>query len=159
MHDRKNTILIVNADQQLQKLMSLVLDSADFKIIPCLAGKQALRLAVSTEPDLILLDLALPDIDGMEVLASIREWSQVPMIILTVRGSDDDVVKALNSGANDYVTRPFNADVLLARINAALRKAAIDEVGAPELSNGPLRIDLVRHQVFLNDELIRVRTH
>lgn len=154
MHEKKNAILIVDSDPQLQKLMSVILDPADFKIIECLTGKQAARLCVSTKPDLVLLDLTLSDMEGKNVITAIRQWSQVPIIILTVRESDDDVVMALNMGANDYVTRPFSADVLLARINASLRRSAVDETGAPEISNGPLRMDLVRHEVFLNDELL-----
>ena len=154
MHDKKNTILIVDSDPQLQKMMSILLNPADFKIIECNRGEQASRLAMSTKPDLMLLDLTLSDMQGENVVTSIREWSQVPIIILSERGGDADVIMALNMGANDYVIRPFNADVLLARINASLRKSAVDETGTPEISNGPLRIDLVRHEVFLNEELL-----
>lgn len=154
MHEKKNTILIVDSDPQLQKMMSIILDQGAFKIIECQTGQQALRLSVSTKPDLVLLDLTLSDMDGIDVITSIREWSRAPIIILTARGGDDDIVMALNMGANDYVTRPFSTDVLLARINAALRQSAVDETGVPEISNGPLRMDLVRHQVFLNDELL-----
>ena len=154
MHDKKNTILIVDSDPQLQKMMSIVLNSADFKIIECNTGEQASRLVLSTKPDLVLLDLTLSDMHGKDVITAIREWSQVPIIILSERGGDADVIMALNLGANDYIIRPFNADVLLARLNASLRKSAVDETGTPEISNGPLRIDLVRHEVFLNEELL-----
>lgn len=132
----------------------IVLDEADFKLIDCLIGKKAINLAISTKPDLVLLDLNLPDMEGGDLITTIREWSEVPIIILSARSDDRDVVKALNMGANDYIIKPYNADVLLARINAALRSGVTQETGEPELSNGPLRIDLVRHEVFLDRELL-----
>lgn len=154
MSKKKNTILIVDSDQQAQKMLGVVLDEADFKLVDCLTGKQATRLAVSTKPDLVLLDLNLPDMEGGDVITELREWSEVPIIILSARAHDDDVVKALNMGADDYVIKPYSADILLARINASLRSSAVKETGEPELVNGPLRMDLVRHEVFLNDELV-----
>lgn len=154
MNKKKNTILVVDSDPQTQKMMKIVLDEADFKIIDCLTGKQAERLTISTKPDLVLLDLNLPDMEGGDIITALRGWSEVPIIILSARAHDDDVVKALNMGADDYVIKPFSADILLARINASLRSSAIRETGEPELVNGPLRIDLVRHEVFLDDELV-----
>lgn len=154
MQNIKKIILIVDSDSHLQKMMSILLDPTDYKIIECSLGKQSTRLCLSTKPDLVLLSLALPDMEGKDVITSIREWSQVPIIIVTDRNSDDDVITALNAGANDYVVRPFNADVLLARIGVALRSSAIMDAGSPEIRNGPLRIDLVRHQVYLNDNLL-----
>jgi two-component system KDP operon response regulator KdpE len=111
-------------------------------------------LAVLIKPDLVFLDLMLPDINGEDVITAVRERSQAPIIMLTARKHDDDVIMALNRGANDYVIKPFNPNVLLARMYAALRKFALDEAGVAEISNGPLRMDLVRHRVFLNDELL-----
>lgn len=154
MNKKKNTILVVDSDPQTQKMMTIVLDEGDFILIDCLTGKQAARLAVSTKPDLVLLDLNLPDMQGIDVITALRQWSEVPIIILSARAEDSDVVQALNSGADDYVIKPFSADVLLARINASLRSSAIKETGKPELVNGPLRMDLVRHEVFLNDDLL-----
>ena len=154
MNKKKNTILVVDSDPQTQKMMKIVLDEADFKLVDCLTGKQAERLAVSTKPDLVLLDLNLPDMEGGDIITAFRGWSEVPIIILSTRAHDDDVIKALNMGADDYVIKPFSADVLLARVNAALRSSAVRETGESELVNGPLRIDLVRHEVFLDDELV-----
>jgi two-component system KDP operon response regulator KdpE len=154
LNKKKNTILVVDSDEQTQKILGLVLDEADFTLVDCLTGKQAARLAVSTKPDLILLDLDLPDMQGSDVITALREWSEVPIIILSARKEDNDVVKALNMGANDYVIKPFSADVLLARVNASLRASAVKETGEPALVNGPLVMDLVRHEVFLNDELL-----
>ena len=154
MHEKKNTILVVDDEPQIQKMLAILLDAENFKIVESLSGKQAIRMAASVKPDLILLDLGLPDMDGKDVITSIRDWSQVPIIILSVRASDDEITAALNLGANDYVTKPFNVDVLLARINASLRTSAVRETGEPELRNGALRMDLVRHEVFLNDKLV-----
>lgn len=154
MHEKKNTILVVDDEPQIQKMLGILLGGEDFKIVESLTGKQAVRMCVSTKPDLILLDLGLPDMDGKEVITAIREWSQVPIIVLSVCSLDEEITAALNIGANDYVTKPFNVEVLLARINAALRSSAVRETGEPELSNGTLRMDLVRHEVFLDDELV-----
>lgn len=139
---------------QAQKMMTIVLDGADFTLINCPTGKQATRLAVSTRPDIVVLDLDLPDMQGVDVLTSLREWSEVPIIILSSRAKDTDVVEALNRGASDYVIKPFNIDVLLARINAALRSSAVKETGESVLTNGLLRMDLARHEVFLNNKLL-----
>lgn len=152
MNQKKNTILIVDDEPQIRKLLSITLSNEAFKTIDCDNGKEAVRLAASVKPELVLLDLGLPDIDGKEVVAAIREWSQVPIIILSVRSDDDEMALALNAGADDYVTKPFNPNVLLARINANLRKAVTKEAGEPEIVNGKLRMDLVRHEVFVNNE-------
>ncbi|HRK98429.1 MAG: response regulator transcription factor [Alphaproteobacteria bacterium] len=154
MNKKKNTILIVDSDPQTKKMMTIILDDADFKLIDCLTGKQAVRLSVSTEPNLVILDLDLPDMQGIDVINALREWSEIPIIILSARAKDSDIVEALNRGANDYVIKPFSSEVLLARINAALRSSNVKEVGVPQLTNGPLMIDLVRHEVFLNNELL-----
>lgn len=153
-HKKKNSILVVDSEPQTYKILGIVLDNKDFDIIECHSGKQALQLCLSTKPDIIILDLDLGDVSSIDVIASIREWSQVPIIILSVNQTNDDIIKGLNAGADDYVIKPFNADVLEARINASLRKSAVQETGEPALCNGPLRMDLVRHEVFLDDKLI-----
>jgi two-component system KDP operon response regulator KdpE len=150
----KNKILVVDSDPQTFKILDLVLDEQDFDVIECQSGQQALRMCASVQPDLVLLDLSVPDIPGRDIIKAIREWSQMPIILLSSHMTNADVVSGLDMGADDYVQKPFNVDVLRARINAALRKSATLETGAPELTNGPLRIDLVRHQVFLGDKLI-----
>jgi two-component system KDP operon response regulator KdpE len=154
MHEKKNTILVADSEPQIQKMLGILLDVENFKIVECTSGKQALRMCVSTKPDLILLDLDLPDMDGKDLITAIREWSQVPIIVLSIRSSDEEITTALNMGADDYVIKPFNVEVLLARINASLRSSAVRETGEPELCNGALRIDLVRHEVFSGDKLI-----
>lgn len=135
-------------------MLSLFLDEAEFKLVDCATGKQAIQLCVSVKPDLVLIDPDLPDMSGVELIKALREWSEVPIIIISVDTNNESVITCLNAGASDYVFKPFNADVLKARINAALRSAAVQETGEPELVNGPLRMDLVRHEVFLNDDLL-----
>ena len=154
MNKKKNVLLIADSSKTSQKMLSLFLDENEFKIVDCLTGKQALQLCVSVKPDVVLLDPDLPDIDGVRLIRSLREWSQVPIIIISINTQNKSVILYLNEGASDYVFKPFNADVLRARINAALRSAAIRETGEPELINGLLRIDLVRHEVFLADKLL-----
>ncbi len=152
--ESKNTVLLVDDDPQIRKMLITVLADEDFKIIECENGKSAARLSISSKPDLILLDLNLPDMDGKEVVKLFREWSKVPIIILSSRSADEDVIELLNLGADDYVIKPFNFDLLIARIKAHLRKSVIQEAGEPELFNGDLRMDLVRHEVFLRGEKI-----
>ena len=154
MTNKKNVLLIVDSDKTSQKMLSLFLDEAEFKLLDCTTGKQAVQLCVSIKPDLVLIDPDLPDMSGVEFIKALREWSEVPIIIISADTDNGSVISCLNAGASDYVFKPFNADVLKARINAALRSAAIQETGKPELVNGPLRMDLVRHEVFLNDDLL-----
>ncbi len=153
MHEKKNTILVVDDEPQIQKMLGILLDVQNYKIVECLTGKQAIRMTASVRPDLILLDLGLPDMDGKDVISAIREWSQAPIVVLSACALDDEIVSALNMGANDYVTKPFNVDVLLARMNVSLRSSAVRETGCAELSNGIIRMDLVRHEVFVDDAL------
>ncbi len=154
MTEKKNTILIIDDEPEIRRMLNIFLDVSDFKVAEADCGKQGLRLAASVKPDLILLDLGLPDLDGKEVVSKIREWSQAPIVVLSVRSEDSETVAALNAGADDYITKPFSADVLLARIHANLRKRAVQEAGDPNLTNGLIRIDLVRHEVFINEKQI-----
>ncbi len=131
-----------------------MLPESQFRIEPCTSGKQAVAYCISLKPDIVLLELNLPDKSGHEIITELREWSHVPVIIVTVRTENKDIVNALDLGADDYVTKPFNASVLEARINACLRKGAIHEAGEPILTNGSLQMDLVQHQVFLDAKLI-----
>jgi two-component system KDP operon response regulator KdpE len=154
MHEKKNTILVVDDEPNIQKMLTILLEAENFKIVASTCGKQAIRMCASVKPDLILLDLELPDMNGKDVVKALRAWSQAPVIMLSANASDQEITKALNAGANDYVTKPFNIDVLLARINASLRTGAVREAGEPELRNGSLRMDLVRHEVFLDSALV-----
>lgn len=154
MGKKKATILVVDSEPQTKKMLEIMLAENQFHIEACTTGKQSVGLCVSLKPDIVILELDLPDMSGHDVITALRQWSQVPVIIVTVRAESKDIVKALNLGADDYVTKPFNSSVLEARINACLRKGAIQETGEPSLVNGPLRMDLVRHQVYLDDTLV-----
>ncbi len=150
MNQKKNTVLVIEDEPPIRKVLTISLESAGYKVVGCDNGREGTRLAASVAPELVLLDLGLPDIDGKEVVASIREWSQVPIVICSVRNTDEEIVRALAAGADDYITKPFNPEVLLARIHANLRRAATQEAGEPELTNGPIRMDLVRHEVYID---------
>lgn len=150
MLQKKSTILVIEDELPIRKVIAISLESAGYKMVECDNGKEGIRLCVSIKPDLILLDLGLPDIDGQEVITNIRQWTQTPIIVCSVRNSDEEIIQALRAGADDYVTKPFNSEVLMARIFTNLRKAATQETGEPELTNGALRMDLIRHEVFLN---------
>ncbi|MDB2415049.1 response regulator transcription factor [Rickettsiales bacterium] len=154
MANKKNTILIVDDEPQIRKLLKITLESEGYKTEEAESGAQATRFASSVKPDLIILDLGLPDIDGKDVIDSVRSWSQTPILVCSVRNSDREIIEALGRGADDYVTKPFNPDVLLARIAANLRKAATEEAGSPVLENGHIIMDLVRHEVRVKDEKI-----
>ncbi len=154
MNKKKNVLLVADGDKTSHKMLSLFLDEDEFKLVDCTTGRQAVQLCVSVKPDLVLIDPDLPDMSGVELIKALREWSELPIIIISVDTDNESVISCLNAGASDYVFKPFNADVLKARINAALRSAAVQETGEPELVNGPLRMDLVRHEVFLNDDLL-----
>lgn len=149
MNQKKNTILIIEDEPPIRKLLTITLGGKDYKVVDADNGREGARLVASVKPELVLLDLGLPDMDGKEVIRVIREWSQVPIIVCSVRNDDSEVVKALEMGADDYITKPFNPDILLARIHANLRKSATQEAGEPDLTNGIIRMDLVRHEVFL----------
>ncbi len=153
MYEKKNTILVVDDEPQIQNMLRILLSAEKYKTVECMDGMQAIRMATSVKPDLILLDLGLPDLNGKDVIAMIRNWSQVPIIVLSGCVLDQEIAAVLNIGANDYVTKPFNFDVLLARINASLRGSAVRETGESALCNGGIRMDLVQHEVFINETL------
>lgn len=154
MHEKRNVVLVVDDEPEIRKMLNIFLEVSDFKVTESEAGKEAIRLAASIKPDLIILDLGLPDMDGMEVITAIREWSQVPIIVLTVRSEDESIAHALNIGADDYIVKPFGIEVLVARINANLRKSAIRDTGEPDIVNGAIRMDLVKHKVYIDGKQI-----
>ncbi len=152
MPDQK--ILIVDDEPEIRNMLGIFLGVEDYEILEADCGKSALRQVIAQKPDLILLDLGLPDLDGNEVIESIRKFSNTPIVVLTARTEDQQVVKALNLGADDYVTKPFRADILLARIQANLRqRAPANDVGN-RIENGPVQIDLDRHEVAINGALV-----
>ena len=151
-HSRK--ILLVDDEPEIRNMLSIFLGVEDFEIVEADCGKAALRTAVSAKPDLVVLDLGLGDMDGIDVIKALRQFSNMPIVVLTARSDDKQTVVALNAGADDYVTKPFRADVLLARIKANLRPTKPAEDANSEAVNGPVRMDLVRHEVFVEGKRV-----
>lgn len=151
------TILIIDDEVQIRRLLEITLSASGYKIAEASTGKEGLVLAATGQPVLIVLDLGLPDADGLDILKRLREWYQKPIIILSVRNSEDDIIKALDNGANDYLTKPFRTGELLARIRVAIRQS--QGIGDnPVLTFGNLTIDLASHTVRKENELIRLTT-
>ena len=150
-------ILVVDDEPQIRRLLKATLAARGYEVALAEDGQEALDVAASWRPEVILLDLGLPKIDGLEVCRQVREWSLAPIIVLTVRDSEEDKVKALDLGADDYLTKPFGTDELLARIRVALRHAARPaSPEAPLLRFGDLAIDLARRRVTLDDQEIHL---
>ncbi|MEI6139692.1 MAG: response regulator [Mariniphaga sp.] len=153
----EGSILIIDDEVQIRRLLEITLSANGYNISEASTGKDGLLLAASLNPVLIILDLGLPDSDGLEILKKLREWYQKPVIILSVRNSEDDIVKALDYGANDYLTKPFRTGELLARIRVAIRQSqSIPD--KPTLEFGSLIIDLANHTARKNNELIKLTT-
>jgi len=144
-------ILIVDDELAIRRFLHTILSSEDFSLHEAENGHAGLAAAAAFKPDIILLDLGLPDLDGIEVITRLREWSQVPIIVLSVREHENDKVAALNAGADDYLTKPFGVGELLARIKAALRRS-LQEVPEPIYTSNGLQVDLTRRQVTIQGE-------
>jgi two-component system KDP operon response regulator KdpE len=149
------TILIIDDEVQIRRLLEITLSSGGFKVSEASTGKDGLIAAATHHHSLIILDLGLPDIDGIDILKKIREWYQKPIIILSVRNSEEDIIQALDNGANDYLTKPFRTGELLARIRAALRHSQGDEEDI-EMTFGTLTIDLPNHVARKNGEILKL---
>lgn len=151
----KAEILIIDDEPQIRKLLEITLQSNDYRVKEAATAKDGLIAAASHPPELILLDLGLPDENGHEVLRKLREWYNKPIIILSVQSGEDDIVKALDNGANDYLTKPFRTGELLARIRSILRKES-SEKNTSVLQCGDLTIDLASRIVKKNDNPIKL---
>lgn len=151
----QDNILIIDDEVQIRRLLEITLSANGYKIYEAPTGKEGLALAASLQPILIILDLGLPDIDGLNILKKLREWYHKPVIILSVRNSEDDIVKALDNGANDFLTKPFRTGELLARIRVAIRQSQ-NIPDKPTLEFGSLSIDLANHTAHKNNELIKL---
>lgn len=155
--DKDPLILLIDDEPQILRALKTILGSGRFRVISAITGEQGIALAASQSPDIIILDLTLPDMDGIQVTEQIREWSTTPIIVLSVRDGERDKVAALDKGADDYLTKPFNIEELLARIRVALRHSS-QSIGNKEtiIKAGALAIDLARHIATLNDEEIKL---
>jgi len=148
-------ILVVDDEVAIQRFLKTVLSAEEFSLHQAENGHTALAAAATVKPDLILLDLGLPDMDGIEIIRRIREWSTVPIIVLSVRERENDKVQALDAGADDYLTKPFGIGELLARMRASLRRA-VQQVPEPIYRVDGLEVDLERRRVTVRDEEVQL---
>lgn len=151
----KETILIIDDEAQILNLLRITLSVNGYRISEASTGKEGLALAASWQPALIILDLGLPDADGFDILKMLRVWYKKPIIILSVRYAEEEIIKALDNGANDYLTKPFRTGELLARIRVAIRQnqGAFD---MPIMEFGSLSIDLVNHIVRKSNDILKL---
>ncbi|HAN19476.1 MAG: DNA-binding response regulator [Bacteroidetes bacterium GWC2_33_15] len=155
--NENETILIIDDELQIRRLLEITLSADGYKVLYSANGKEGLIDAATHHPSLIILDLGLPDIDGQEILKKLREWYFKPVIILSVRNSEDDIIKALDNGANDYLTKPFRSRELLARIRSAIRHGE-NKTDETLFKFGSLTIDIVNHIAKKNDEILKLTT-
>jgi two-component system, OmpR family, KDP operon response regulator KdpE len=158
MSQSQPSVLVIEDDPPLQKFLRLTLSSHGYGVIEAASGESGLRHAANDQPDLIILDLGLPDLDGVEVTRRIREWTAIPILVVSARGKDQDKVVALDAGADDYLTKPFSVSELMARVRVAMRHAAAanKDTGDPVYVMGDLSVDLSRHQVTIGGEPVHL---
>ncbi|HZS22733.1 MAG TPA: response regulator [Pseudonocardiaceae bacterium] len=150
-------VLVVDDDPQLLRALKINLAARGYTVLTALDGTRALHVAAHQHPDVIVLDLGLPDLDGTDVITGLRGWSTIPIIVLSARTDSGDKVEALDAGADDYVTKPFGMDELLARLRAAVRRASTDPTGnEPVVHAGALDIDLAAKQVARDGEVVHL---
>ncbi len=151
----KPTVLIIDDEVQIRRLLRVCLESNGYRVTEASTGAEAITEAAQRRPDVVVLDLGLPDMDGVAVLKRLREWSRVPVVVLSVRDREEDKIAALDNGADDYVTKPFSTGELLARLRVAQRHAA----PAPEISvfrTGKLEVDLTARVVKLDGKEVKL---
>lgn len=154
----KPLILVVEDDITVRNLIATALKSYEYRFLAAPDGETAIRTAVSQHPDIILLDLGLPDLDGVEIIRRIRSWSQTPIIVISARSEDSDKIAALDAGADDYLTKPFSVAELLARLRVTQRRLAAlaSQNGEPIFHNGQLTIDYNAGCAYLNGEALHL---
>ena len=148
-------VLVVDDEEAIRRFLRVVLSSQGYSVVEAATGQEGISSVTAEKPDAVILDLGLPDLDGVEVTRLLRQWTRSPIVILSVRGSEADKIAALDAGADDYLTKPFGAGELLARLRAALRRAAIPS-GDPVIVCGNLRVDLERRLVTLSGTQVQL---
>ncbi|NNP71714.1 DNA-binding response regulator [Acinetobacter defluvii] len=147
-------VLIIDDENQIRKFLDIALRAQGYKTLLAETGQKGLELLALQGADLVILDLGLPDLDGCEVLTELRTWAQVPVIVLSVRADEEEKVKLLDAGANDYVTKPFSVQELMARIRVLLRQFQHTTADTAIFDDGVLKIDFAQRQVLLNQQLL-----
>lgn len=150
--ERSARVLVIDDEESIRRALKSILSLRKYEVSLAGTGAEGISLAIETNPELVILDLTLPDMDGMEVCRELRTWMTSPILILSVRGNESDKIRALDLGADDYLTKPFSAGELLARMRALLRRSESRVVQLPEIQAGELTVNLARRQVFLNGE-------
>ena len=148
-------VLVIDDEKQIRRMLNIALTGNGFNITEAATGNDGLNQAIVFHPDIIILDLGLPDCDGHEVISKLREWTQIPIIILSVREQESEKITALDAGADDYITKPFSIGELLARIRVALRRSA-KTVDEPILAFGEISLDIARRIVTLKGEELKL---
>jgi two-component system, OmpR family, KDP operon response regulator KdpE len=151
-------VLVIEDEPQVRRFLRTTLPAQGYRVVEASSAEQGLLEAAARRPDLVILDLGLPDLDGAQVIERLREWTQVPIVVVSVRGREMDKVQALEAGADDYLTKPFGMDELLARMKVAMRHAIARERGTtdPVVEIGQLRVDLASRRVFVRDKEVRL---
>lgn len=156
MNAPKDKILVIDDEIQIRRFLRITLEAEGFNVIEAESGRQGIQLCASRSPHLVVLDLGLPDMDGQQVLSEIRAWSGSPVIVLSVRAGEDEKVKALEGGADDYVTKPFGVAELVARIRVALRNRRQEEPVPPRIEVQGLKIDATHRRVSIQGHKIHL---
>jgi len=158
MADNHPTVLVIEDEVQIRRFLRATLTANGYQLLEATTAQEGLVQAATRQPEIVILDLGLPDLDGLEVTRRLREWTTVPIIVLSARGQESDKVTALDAGADDYLTKPFSVSELLARLRVALRHAArtSQEPGEPMFTVGELRVDLGRRQVSIADQQVHL---
>ena len=148
---QNRVVLVIDDEVQIRRLLRITLEANGYKVLDAANGREGLVEAATRRPDIVILDLGLPDMDGVEVARRLREWSTAPIVVLSVRDRENDKIAALDAGADDYLTKPFGVGELLARIRVAMRHTAqiSQDPGDPIFKTGDLQVDLARRQVLL----------
>lgn len=151
-------ILVIDDEPPIRKLLRMTLTAHGYEVLEAETGNDGLVTAGTRSPDLVILDLNLPDLNGLQVLARLREWFTRPVMVLSVVNDEETIVKALDSGADDYLTKPFSVPELLARLRVSFRHAQTADA-EPIFSSGPLRVDLAKREVFVNGQPVHLSAH
>jgi two-component system KDP operon response regulator KdpE len=158
MAENHPTVLVIEDEAQIRRFLRATLTANGYQLLEATTAQEGLVQAATRQPEIVILDLGLPDLDGLEVTRRLREWTTVPIIVLSARGQEADKVTALDAGADDYLTKPFSVGELLARLRVALRHAArtSQEPGEPIFTVGDLRVDLARRQVYIAEQQVHL---
>ncbi|MBU6402382.1 MAG: response regulator transcription factor [Verrucomicrobia bacterium] len=152
---KRNLVLVIDDEPQMRRLLRACLERSAYQVVEAATGDQGIGEAVRCQPDAVLLDLGLPDMDGLAVLRRLREWSQVPVLVVSVRGHEDDKISALDSGANDYLTKPFSTGELLARLRV-IQRYGQPQAKLERFRSGRLCVDLVKRTVTVGNRNVHL---